>query len=563
MTRLRALAALCCLWLSVAAHAELQQFCQVEKVDVQKLGNAIVIKLNCDGLVDFSPDWMTMWGVSADGSWSLQSTTRFSLLLDNVICGSASMVNVAQYPVSHLEFQLQPGARQNIGIRCTVVLYRPGYVTVFSAKEPAWDQTRAFRYRTQTPRVTITRSTDQKQIIITVLSNRPEEPETVRPPVVEAAPALEVSGTAESLNLRALHTSLQEVVEALATRVGQPVFVDEGVQAKVTAQFTGRPARQALQGLAAAYGLCLREDAGAFYLTRSRPDTPASYWASVSETVPLKYLAPGDALLLLPEVVMPYVHTSPDGNALVVDGPPCMVTRIVRDLMTLDQPSRHCRLRAWVVSAEASAHEVTKVLARGAGRDSLTQADSSGELSLTVGPPQVPETLASLRALAERRELELEALPEITCLTGQNARLFIGQQIYYLRMYGWYAEVRLGKVGVGSELTIQPRNVGDEITARVDVRNSFAGAATDAGPTIFTRSAGATLRMRSGDLIVVGGLRAGDATNHRDEPLPWLDPLSEALSGRLKSRTKGEVTILVQAESLLTPPRAKPEEVNP
>jgi hypothetical protein len=84
---------------------------------------------------------------------------------------------------------------------------------------------------------------------------------------------------------------------------------------------TDFPLRRVLQALASSYGLNLREESGAYYLTLSRPDNPTSYWAATTRNVPLNYLSPSRALLMLPDTVLPYVHPSRDGNALVVDGP--------------------------------------------------------------------------------------------------------------------------------------------------------------------------------------------------------------------------------------------------
>lgn len=561
MRRALCLAIISGLLLAGAACAELPQSCQVESIDVQTVTNAVIIKLTCNGLVEFGPDWMTMWETTADGGFQLKNTESFTVNLNNVTSGAASMVNVAQYPVSHLTFQPIPGAAQNIGLRCSVVLYRPGYVTVFNGKGGQWDQQRWYRYRTDVPRTAITVSTDQKTILITVLSNRPTEPEPVRPKVHEATPQLAVVGDREHLTVRALHSDLSEVLRQLSERAEVPIFVDEPLPDRVTAQFTDRTLPQVLGALADGYGFCVSEANGAYYVTQSKPETPASYWASVTRTVPLRYLAPAKALLLLPEVALPYVHSNPDGNALVLDGPRPLVDRLERDLAVLDQPARHCRLRAWVVSTEDSGNETREVLARLTGGTTSGLLASTGQLTVSVGQEQATTALSQLSGLATSRHLQLEALPTVVCQPGQTARLFVGQQVYYLRMYGWYAEVRLGKVSVGSELVITPRNVGDSITAAVSVTNSFAGAQTAAGPTIFRRSANANLRMASGQLMVIGGLRADDATNHRDQPVPWLDPLAEVVSGRLKAKTRGEVTVLVQADTTADAPLVKKDEV--
>lgn len=577
--RTRLVTVLSCILLPLGAvYAELQQFCSVEKVDVQKLSNAIVIKLQCDGLVELEPVIWTMKSTDSDDEFSLRETDQISFRLTNAISGAASMVNISQYPVSHLAFEMDPRSEQNIGILCTLKLYKPGWVFVFTKRKreysrwfdrpdrgQEWDWT-PFRgyfgdYFAGKPWLSIQVSDDQKQIIITVQTGRPEEPEPVRPPIDEASPLLQVAGTEQALSLRVLHANLDTLLQRLADETGIPIFVDDRVQCRVTMHMIDVPLRRLLHVLASSYGLNLREESNAYYLTLSRPDNPTSYWAAASRTVPLHYLSPSRALLMLPDTALPYVHPSSDGNALVVDGPAPMVERVARDLEALDQPGRQCRLRCWVVSTEGTDQEVREVLGRISGGNTNARFASDGNLSITVGPERGSRTVAELRALQRRGKIHIEALPSVLCWPGGSASLFVGQSIYYLRVYGSYGEITLDKASVGTSLDVWARNVGDTVTAWVSVANSVAGEKTAEGPTVFTQRAQSTLRMKSGDMMVVGGLRSAEGSKDRQQPLPALGPLSDVISGRFKQNINGEVTVLVQAESMENLPVAEGYEV--
>ncbi|MDH7498283.1 MAG: DNA primase, partial [Syntrophomonadaceae bacterium] len=70
-----------------------------------------------------------------EDDFNLRETDQISFRLTNVVSGSASMVNIAQYPVSHLSFEMDPASEQNIGIRCTLKLYKPGWVFVFTKRK--------------------------------------------------------------------------------------------------------------------------------------------------------------------------------------------------------------------------------------------------------------------------------------------------------------------------------------------------------------------------------------------------------------------------------------------
>ena len=546
--------------------AQEQSFCRIEKVEVQKVNNAVIIKLTTDGLAEINMDWDLQEQVwerderTNDGHPRMASQFRFTM--GNVRSGSASMVNVAQYPVSHVQFALAPRSRENIGISFTVYLYKPGYLAGVKSGNEDWFDDGLANWRPDVPRVLVTTSTDQKQISITVLTDRPEEPEPVRPAVAEASPFLLVDGSRERVRVWALHADMAALVERMAQQTGVPVFLDDQVPNKVTAHFDDAPLAQVLAGLGTAYGLCLRQEDGAYHLTLGRPDNPATYWAATTKTVALNYLEAPKALVLLPDVVLPYVHANQDGNSLVISGPAPLIARIERDLAAIDQPSRHCRLRAWVVSNEDSDEDVRRELVGITGGNTAWGFDgAAGDLQVGVGPGQAATVLAQLRALARKGKLHITALPSLVCQTGSSAEVFVGQELYYIHLGWWWEGLSLRSVAVGSKLAMQLRNVGDSITASVAVDSNVAGPSSGGAPHVFQRSAQATVCIPSGGLMVIGGLRQTEDTQQRDRPLPFLGPVGDVLSGRLRGGTRGEVTLLVEAEAMTAPPRSKPEEV--
>jgi hypothetical protein len=545
------------------AWAQEQPFCRIETVEVQKANNAVIIKLTTDGLAEIEPDWGDGLFEQDEGTndWHPKLASQFRFTMGNVRSGSASMVNVAQYPVSHVQFALDPRSRENIGISFTVYLYKPGYLAMVKRGNEDWFPDEFLDWHSDVPRLLVTTSTDQKQVTITVLTDRPEEPEPVRAAPVEASPFLLVNGSREQVSVWALHADMAALVERMAQQTGVPVFLDDQVPNKVTAHFDDAPLSQVLAGLGTAYGLCVRQDEGAYHLTLGRPDNPATYWAATTKTVALNYLEASKALLLLPDVVLPYVHANQDGNSLVINGPAPLIARIERDLATIDQPSRCCRLRAWVVSNEDSDEDVSQEVARITGGNTTWGIDgTAGDLQVGVGPGQAATVLAQLRVLARRGKVHIATLPSLVCQTGGSAEVFVGQELYYMRLaWGYY--LTLDKVAVGSKLWMQLRNVGDSITASIAVDSNVAGPSSGGAPHVFQRSAQAMVCVPSGGLMAIGGLRQAEDTKQRDRPLPFLGPVGDVLSGRLRTGTRGELTLLVEAEAMASPPRRKPEEV--
>jgi len=145
-----------------------------------------------------------------------------------------------------------------------------------------------------------------------------------------------------------------------------------------------------------------------------------------------------------------------------------------------------------------------------------------------------------LRRLATRRQLQMEALPVVQVKNGQRARLFVGEKIYWVQQSG------LASAEAGAALEIEPCTGGEWITASVRVNSSFLAETNDLGPLVLRRSAEGTVRLRSGDTVIIGGLRLSQTT--RDRRKTGVVP-----TGRRDVEQEQEVCVLLQAWASLAP----------
>jgi type II secretory pathway component GspD/PulD (secretin) len=329
------------------------------------------------------------------------------------------------------------------------------------------------------------------------------------------------------------------------------------VNSQVTAEFENMPLPRLLSGLGTAYGLCLSETDGIYHFSLSRPDSATAYWVGQTRTVLLNYLPVQEALLLLPDVTLPYVRAVEEGNMLVVSGPPAMVQRIAQDVASLDKPGYHCRLQSWVLTTQDSKVSLKQVLGDFAQGTTRVGFDSTGNLTVAAGTQHARETLADLQALTTSSGLKAQRLPSIWCKNGQTASLFVGQTIYFWRFVRRTNDAVLDKTLAGTQLVFSPRTDGQNITASMSLQSDMPGAGYAApkyGPLVMRRSARTIMRLQSGELMLIGGLLQGDTARVNDDPqaLPW--PLDAVASGRLHTQQRGEVAILIRMEAALTPP---------
>ena len=521
-----------------------EDFVGLEKVEVEELANAVRLRLTADGVlqVNASTYWAygrTLWGLLSGVSDEPEAgpDRRISFMLPNVRSGAAPAVQVAKYPVSHLEFSLVPQGQGSVLI-CTLVLYKPGYLTVIDTG--GWPQDLSYEQEYDGPQVMLQTTRKQNELLITVLSDRPKEPPPKRP-VVEPAPSeLEVSGRADGLSVHAINADMHLLLERVSRLTQVQVYLDDKVDLEVTAHLESVPLERFLQTLVVGYGLSLRREGGAYFVSLSQVETAVPFWTAETRSVPLQHLSAAEAVLLLPDVLLSFVRSNEEGNALVMNGPSPLLDRIERDLRVIDQPAYHCRLRAWVVSGRDVAERLQEITARVAGGTTLWQGDNSGRVSIEVDERRPHELLAGLRRLATRRQLQMEALPVVEVKNGQQARLFVGEKIY------WVRETGLASVEAGSELEIEPLTGGKWITASVKVNSSFLGETNELGPLILRRSAEGMVRLRSGDTIIIGGLRLAERSKEQRKT-------ARLLEGRYSYEEEQEVWVLLQARASLAP----------
>jgi len=525
-----------------------EDFVELEKVEVEELSNAVRLRLTADGVLQIWAEtyWAygrTLWGLlSGVDERETGPDRRISFILANLRGGAPPVVQVAKYPVSHLEFSLVPWGQDALLI-CTLVLYRPGYLTVVQTEGsmgPDLSQEQEY----DGPQVMLQTTKGQNELLITVLSDRPKEPPPERPEVEPVPAQLEVSGGADGLSVHAINADMHLLLERVSRLAQVQVYLDDKVDLAVTAHLESVPLERFLQTLIVGYGLSLRREGGTYFVSLSQAETAVPFWTAETRSVPLQYLSAAEAVLLLPDVLLSYMRANEEGNALVMNGPSLLLDRIERDLRVIDRPAYHCRLRAWVVSGRDVAERLQELAGRASGGTTAWQADSSGQVRIEVDERRAHQLVTSLRRLATRQQLHMEALPVVQVKNGHQARLFVGEKIYWVRDTG------LDSVEAGSELEIEPLTAGDWITASIKINSSFLGETNDLGPLILRRAAEGTVCLRSGDTIIIGGLRLIESSKEQRKT-------AMLVTGRYDYEGEQEVWVIVQARASLAPLKSR------
>ncbi|MCH2229635.1 MAG: type II and III secretion system protein [Crocinitomicaceae bacterium] len=167
----------------------------------------------------------------------------------------------------------------------------------------------------------------------------------------------------------------------------------------------------------------------------------------------------------------------------------------------------------------------------------------------------------SLSAMEENGIVDIESTPKISTLNGHEATISIGQTTHYqqtqinvttsIQNQGVYQSDTWKPIDANLNVTIKPFVSSDEhVTLTVSVeQNDFSGqSGTTAPPDLTTRSFKSMIRVKNGEMILLGGLEekekkdigSGIPILSRIPILKWF------FSSKTKSKEKSKLHILIR-----------------
>lgn len=231
----------------------------------------------------------------------------------------------------------------------------------------------------------------------------------------------------------------------------------------------------------------------------------------------LKYIK-GEQVKPLLTAMFPEVRQEYLNNMLIISGSEYDYDRVKSLLAQLDVPPRQVTFEAEIV--EISRDDIKNI---GINWDQTNPIalptapviDGSA-FRVSLGIPNHPEygvnIKGSINKLIENKKGRLLASPRVAVLDGQTAQILIGDKLAVeSRQPSSYSSepiISVSYIDVGIKLEVTPTlNEDDTITTHLkpEVSNK-SGETVNNNPNIRTRQAETTLRVKSGETIVLGGL---------------------------------------------------------
>ena len=559
------------LWcVATFAAAQGVPYCNVTGIDVKRLSNGVQVTIQADGLMQFSynyADYLNLEAIQL-GNWNqvTKPVTVLPFRIVNARSKVGSVADIGVYPASHVEISIPPEAQDGIGLDFKVVLLAEAIPQTVAFSGQSFTLGTADLTR---PIVRITASQDKRSLIILIESDRQvETPVKLRVPAENARRELSVEKSGDRLSIHALNADLRDVVREISNQSGRSILATDDLLHYVTLNLPGVTVAEALDALAIGYGLSVQASGATTLVSEGKIGSLSSFGGSVTESLHLQYLSAFAARNSLPDFMMSLVHVDGDQNALTLSGSKPLVEKLRRDLEKLDQPIPQIEVETTAVEF-GSTHDI-EVLADLDGRLKASEVGmktDTGDIKVVFAGALPDAFNAQVHALEAQSKATVRAHAKSVVSSGQTADLFAGQrqlvQIQYFDNFLGVYTARIITLDLGMSVKVQPWSGGGD-TVMVNVQPSVTSVVDkEVGtglPTLSTRTANATLRIQSGETVMIGGLRMNQ-DQHLDRGIAGLSSLGLLglpFQAPKKTRSQTELVFFVTVRVVAGKPYVPP-----
>jgi type II secretory pathway component GspD/PulD (secretin) len=523
-------------------------YCNITEIVPTQLANGVQIQVKADGVLSWVP--------GVEGGWGrfFGKTREISIKFPQAKSKlGKNFIDVSMYPVSYIQVSIPQDAKEGVGILMNISLFEPSN----------------FR---------VDESSDRQAVIITVMSERTIEKGVRRE--VSAIPEAEgkfvVVYEEGLLTVKAVRADIHELMGEIARKASVNITVDDAVRRKVSVVLEGVSVEKALRSIASAYGLALLKSEDVYMISEGMPTDLATYRLSGTASFRMRYLQAQTASSLLPNFLYSYLHVNGEQNAVVVTAPTQMLEKIERDLKVVDVAPPQIMVDAIAVettSTEDLDRELNlKLLDRSLQKEEesptgLSMGTLSGEIFYRVIGELPKNFLVQLRLLETKGLAKIRAMPRMAALNGHSADIFIGaQKFIQVRFWQWgQLQERIQAVDVGVKLRVTPwTGGGGEITVRLspEVSNITELDPQTGLPTLSTRRAETTVRVKDGETIAIGGLKQRQEydTIRRIPILGHIPLIGKLFQSRKKNYVNSDLMIFITPR-ILPEGGIRPEEM--
>lgn len=383
---------------------------------------------------------------------------------------------------------------------------------------------------------------------------------------------------------------LSSVLRALSYSYNLNLVATRDIKGKVTVALRDVTVDEALDAVLRVNGYTFTRKGNLIYIT---PGPGLEGIDIVTVTIPLKYLTASEASGLLQKTISSKgdIRINEATNSIVVTDFPASIEKVKTVLKDIDIQPTQVLIEAKLVDITEKdyqnfgvtytvdykpAGDIKGLFDRKtgyqeelAGSQTMSGPSSTltgGQLKITTLTFKGLSGTVTLDALVQDNKAHLLASPSIATLNGKEARIIIGERYPYKEK----TQTTTGTtettkfVDIGTTLRVTPQVSPDGwITMYVHPEVSSLTSSLDAGPRIATREADATIRVRDGETIIIGGLikRQDDRVKGRIPIIGHIPILGWFFTKASSDLTSTELVVFITPRIIRTPEDMKAIEV--
>jgi type II secretory pathway component GspD/PulD (secretin) len=347
------------------------------------------------------------------------------------------------------------------------------------------------------------------------------------------------------ISINAHDTDLSDVIGLIARQSGLNIVTDASVKPRrITFRLHNVDTDVALATLAQAYDLETHRD-GNIVFVGDATAMNRRYGGINSTSIALRNAKPSEAVKELKGAIPEGSIVADDrSNTIVVTGNADLLAS-ARDLVSgIDQPGRQVMFEVRVTDVKPI-DDTSNVGVQFGGTGFGAGAVAQFPFAVTKSTIAIN---AQVNALIQNGHAEILATPRIATLNNREATLLVGETYPIVTVNQQTGFPTVSNVNVGVQLRVTP-TIGDDgnITAEIHPEYSEIIGFNASFPIIANRKVDATLRVRDGETIVLGGLFE-DTSSETIAKLPFLGNvpiLGAFFRNRATSRQRDEVVFFI------------------
>jgi type II secretory pathway component GspD/PulD (secretin) len=350
-------------------------------------------------------------------------------------------------------------------------------------------------------------------------------------------------------------TDIREALQDVASQAGIPILADETVSGYVTLELSEVPLSRALEMMLTPFGFVAVKMDGYYLVSSGSPESPAFRNIARSERINLRDLNAEEALALLPDFYAQYAKAIPGKRFITVTAPQPIIDEIRRILELADTPRKQVVIDA--VVTEVSGEAAKNLGIEWGGATTGPYGLQFGELASIGGLFQrLERVVATIHLLEKEGKARIRSNPRLVVLDGEEGEIRVTREEYYAIVTGTpaFPTTSLETISAGVILKVRPYVVnGEEIilTLSPEVSN-VVGAGLQDLPVVSRRIVSTTVRVKTGETLVLGGLRQLiEVTTEGKVPLLGDIPIIEALFRHKKTTSEDKDVVILITPSIL------------